>query len=223
MNQTAGQTANDAQQVDFEHIRIKVGDTLQLQLSGEEQRHPVKLIGYVSGKTLLVTAPQNIILREHQNLTLRLFSGTSAFAFNSSVLKSHSAPLPYLHLTYPRIVHKVSVRGSARVDFNFAGTALNLTRPGSTEEEPIVILDLSANGASFSSAAPLGKKDDHLRITFTARIGNIPVSPVMECVIRSLADTDEGRIRYGAQFQPLPLLEMLTLQNLVYQKLLDDQ
>ena len=219
--------ADQAQHIQFEHVRVKPGDILQLQLADSEVRHTVKLIGFVTGKSILVTAPmtgqQLILLREHQNLTLRFFSGTSVYAANSSLGKSCSSPLAYLHLAYPKTVQKNSIRDSTRVDLDIAAMAVNLSQNAEEAGHPITILNLSLSGAAIATDKPLGKKDDQLRINFNTTIHEIPVPLSLECSIRSVSPMENGKIRYGIQFHAMQLLDLLTVQSLVYQKLLDEE
>ncbi len=224
---TEHNAGSQAQHIQLEHVRIKPGDILQLQLADSDTRHTVKLIGFVTGKTILVTAPmtgqQLLLLREHQNLILRFFSGTSVYEFNSTLLKSCSTPLAYLHLAYPKAVQKNSIRDSTRVDLDIAALATNLSQNSATTEHPITILNLSLSGAAITAEKPLGKKDDQLRINFSTVIHDIPVPLSLECSIRSVSPMENGRIRYGIQFHAMQLLDLLTVQSLIYQKLLDEE
>ena len=64
-------------EVRFEEIRLPVGESLQLQwLAGEQSiRHYSRLIGYVKGQSVLVTAPtvngKVVLMREGQAVLVR--------------------------------------------------------------------------------------------------------------------------------------------------------
>ncbi len=210
-------------QVGFEETRCRTGDALQIQLPGSEQRFPARLIGYVPGKSILITAPTNgnqiLLLRENQTLTVRSFSGTNAYAYPSQILRAHSTPFAYLHLVWPKSVHKVPIRGSARVDYQITASARNLSQGPDSPPHEVVIVDLSISGAAISASHPLGKKDDQLQLAFSASVHNIPVNPQLQCVIRSAQPGEGGTIRYGLQFLDLALLDTLTLQGLVCEKI----
>lgn len=213
--------------IPFTETRCRPGDVLQLQLSGAEQRYPAKLIGYVNEKTILITAPGNgsqlLMLRENQSLTVRSFSGTSAYAYHSQIIRTCNSPLPYLHLSWPKSVHKVPIRGSTRVDYNLSGTALNLNQDASRNQYPVQIVDLSTSGAAFVASRPVGKKNDALRLSFAAKIHAIEVNPDLNGVIRSVQPGEDGAsIRYGIQFLNLSLLDTLTLQGMVCQQVFSD-
>lgn len=215
-----------SQQIDFSQTRLRPGDGLQLQLTDSEQRYPVKLIGYIPNKTILLTAPisgqQLLLLREHQNLTLRAVSGKGAIAFTSAVIKLYSTPVPYLHIAWPAAVQCVVVRTAERASLEIPGFIINTsTKDGN--KRSVTIVDLSQNGAAIVASEPLGKKDDLLELDFQATTYNIAVSPQLKSIIRSVMATPDKRIRYGIQFTELSILDKLTLQGLVCQRVHDLQ
>ncbi len=53
-------------------------------------------------------------MRVGHTYILRVFSGRSAFAFTTHILKSLHTPYPYLHLAYPREVRSLIVRKGDR-------------------------------------------------------------------------------------------------------------
>lgn len=220
MNDKAVHAAAEAQsqQVGFENVLIRPGDAVQVHLAEIEQRCMSRYIGHVTGKSVLLEAPvannQVLHLRENQTVSVRAFSGTSAYAFNSQVTKAYSAPLPYLHLAWPRSVRAVSIRGAARVDFSITARVVNASLNAPLSHD-IVITDLSITGAAFHAEKPVGKRDDELIIRFSANLHNVDVEPVLPCVIRSVNPTSDGHIKYGVQFTDLSLLDTLTLQGLV--------
>lgn len=65
----------------LEEIKLAIGDALQIQTQAEqsESRYYVKLIGYLKGKSVLVTAPQvegNLCyVKEGQAFVVRFFAG----------------------------------------------------------------------------------------------------------------------------------------------------
>lgn len=217
----------------FEDIKARVGDTFQVQISSDTQeiRHSVKLLGYLAGKTIMITTPtlnnNAMLLREGQSLTVRAFSGTAAYAFSCDVTKACNTPIAYLHLSYPKSTQKAPIRAAARINFDIIGASTNITHGESSNITPtaIIINDISTTGASIASSSPLGKKDDILRIAFRAKIRDIVVHPTLKCAIRSLTSTDDADnpIKYGLQFLDLDTQELLTLQSLVYQKILEDK
>ena len=233
MNATTQPTAPSRITANFEDIKARVGDMFQVQISTDKQeiRHSVKLLGYLLGKTIMITAPainnSVILLREGQNLTVRAFSGTAAYAFPSEIIKVCNSPFPYLHLSQPKAIQKVPIRASARINFDLIGVSTNITHGDNDTTTPISIsiTDISTTGAAIASSSPLGKKDDVLRIAFRAKVHDIVVNPSLKCVIRSLTSTDDAinPIKYGLQFLDVPTQDLLALQSLVYQKILENK
>ncbi|BBP02210.1 flagellar brake protein [Sulfuriferula nivalis] len=217
----------------FDDIKARVGDTFQVQIGSDAQeiRHSVKLLGYLTGKTIMITTPavnnSAMLLREGQNITVRAFSGTAAYAFSCDIIKVCNTPITYLHLSYPKTTQKAPIRAAARINFDIIGASTNITHNENSNAAPtpIIIHDISTTGASIASSTPLGKKDDILRIAFRAKIRDIVVHPTLKCAIRSLTSTDDevNPIKYGLQFLDLDTQELLTLQSLVYQKILEDK
>lgn len=231
MNATAQPTAPSKLMTSFEDIKARVGDMFQVQISTDRQeiRHSVKLVGYVVNKTIIITTPtvnnSLLLLREGQNLTVRAFSGTAAYAFSCEIIKVCNSPLAYLHLSYPKAVQKVPIRASARINFDLKGTSVNTTHGDNAPAIPVLITDISTTGAAIAASTPLGKKDDVLLLDFCANIRDIEVHPTIKCIIRSLTSSDDkiNPIKYGLQFVELQTQELLTLQSLVYQKILEDK
>jgi len=96
------------------HLALEIGDNLQMQFVDDETRHYVKVIGYVPGKSLLVTTPRHdgkfLMVREAQRVVVRLMSGNEIVGFTVPVLRSQVQPYPYLHLDFPKNMQAVTVR-----------------------------------------------------------------------------------------------------------------
>lgn len=219
----------------FEDLKPRVGDAMQLQV--KDERYPVKLMGHVKGITIMVSTPVVdggvILLREGQPAVVRSFSGKDAYAFPSSILRVCNAPLPYLHLAYPKTVQSVAVRKTARADFNLVGTVTNVNNPSVATSRAVRISDLSITGASFMVDDQVGEKGDNLSLSFRVKLSEIDVSfaancivPTVFCTVRSVA-SESGRgatsdkFRYGVQFTDVPTDVSLLMQNMIYQKLLE--
>ncbi|TCV86714.1 flagellar brake protein [Sulfurirhabdus autotrophica] len=215
----------------FVEMKPNVGDPFQIQVSTSfgDERYSVKLLGYLPNGTVMVSAPEFdghlVLCRENQNVIVRSFSGTAAFGFSSSIRKVCNTPISYLHLVYPKTVQKVSVRESARISFNIIGTVTNLNVGENSPGFPVSVVDVSTTGAAFVTNKKVAEKDDELRLTFKAKIKDIEVYPVLNCIVRSstLESSESGveKYRFGIQFKDLPTQELLILQSMVYQKMLE--
>ena len=76
----------------MDDVRWYVGETLHMQaLNENDSRFVVKLIGYIKGKSVLVTAPvvdgKYMMIRDNQTFVVRAFQGKKAFAFTVTALK----------------------------------------------------------------------------------------------------------------------------------------
>lgn len=211
----------------FEELKPKVGGTIQLQI--KEDRYSVKLMGYVKGITIMVSTPVAdggvILLRDGQPVVVRSFSGKDAYAFSSSILRVCNAPLPYLHLAYPKTVQSVMVRKTARAEFNLIGA---VTKVGGQDSRPVRITDMSVTGASFITGELVGEKGDNLSLSFRVKLNEIDASLAtsVSCTVRSIStESDIGskaeRFRYGVEFTDVPTDVSVLMQNMIYQKLLE--
>lgn len=220
----------EARNFSFEELKPKVGDAIQLQV--KEDRYPVKLMGYVKGITVMVSTPVFdggvMLLRDGQPVVVRSFSGKDAYAFSSSILRVCNAPLPYLHLAYPRTVQSVAVRKTARADFDLIGAVTNISNPEMASSRPVRIADMSVSGASFTAGELVGEKGDNLSLSFRVKLNEIDASlaTTVCCTVRSISsESDIGsksdKFRYGVQFTDVPTDVSLLLQNMIYQKLLE--
>jgi Flagellar protein YcgR len=84
--------------VSLDEIKLGIGDPFQIQTQAEqsENRYYVKLIGYLKGKSVLVTAPQQegnlCYIKEGQAFVVRFFSGKNAYAFTANVIRAANVP-----------------------------------------------------------------------------------------------------------------------------------
>jgi len=173
----AAPTGGAAKKVDkpgmvaLEASRIQVGDTIQLQGSADaSQRYLVRLIGYAKNAGVIVSVPEvngaPVILREGQAFVGRFFSGLSAYAFPTSVLRQTNVPYPHLHLAYPREVGVQEVRKSPRIDTELIA-ALSLP---SGKEGAGKIIDLSATGAGVRTKQALAAKGEVIQAKFKVSV-----------------------------------------------------
>lgn len=225
------EAANDKQrEASFilDELKLSIGDTLQLQgaAEGDNSRQSAKLIGYVKGRSVLVTTPvvddKVAFIREGQSFVVRMFCGTSAYAFTASVIRSSSVPFPHLHLTYPSSVRGLAVRRSARARVRIivaASDAAGKIYAGT-------LCDLSTGGAQMVCSNRPGEPGDVLKLKFRVMLNDVEHYLHPEAVIRSVGISDgsiEGvqkGFMLGLQFVDIPAEESLALTACVYENLL---
>jgi len=157
----AATVARDAADLD-----LAIGTILELRVVGvDDVRYPIKLIGHARPATLLVTMPSAngkvSLLREGQTVAIRGFSGTEAFAFQTSILAVRFTPIPYLHLQYPTDLSSTTVRKQKRVVVDLSadvkcGDATSVAK----------VIDLSASGTRLAAPHALGEIGATISVAF---------------------------------------------------------
>jgi len=208
----------------FNEIKLAIGDALQIQTQVEqsESRYYVKLIGYLKGKSILVTAPQadgNLCyIKEGQSFVVRFFAGKNAYAFSTSVNKVTNVPFPHLYLSYPPQVRGLVVRSGERVNVRIICT-VSVPDDAKTVAIPGMLTNISVGGALLSAKKELGAKDDLLAVKFRVFIRDIEFFMTIDATICSLVKDDSGEILHGLRFAGLPNDMAIALTAYVYQKL----
>jgi c-di-GMP-binding flagellar brake protein YcgR len=216
-------------QISLEEARLMIGDLVNLQVQGGEasERYAVRLIGMSKGRSVLVTAPmvdgKYLLMREGQAFIMRAFSGKSAYAFSTQILKSVNTPYPYMHLAYPREVRSLVIRKGARADVKVicAITACNNV----PLEMSGTIVNLSAGGAQIVLKRPPGQKGQRLVIKFKVDVNGIEALLKLDALIRAINvdPTGETDMPYqlGIQFVDVPAEDSIPLLAFVYHELLE--
>ena len=212
----------------LDEIKLAIGDPLQMQAAGEGEsaRYSARLVGYAKGKSIVVTTPlvgdKVAFIRAGQCFVVRMFCGTSAFAFSTSVIKSSSMPYPHLHLSYPSSVRGLAVRAGARARVRIIAAASD----AKGKVHAGTLCDLSMGGAQMVSSARMGAVGDTVELKFRITLNDIEIYLHPAAVIRSIAAGD-GSIdgvppgfQHGLQFSAVPPDELLALTAVVYESLL---
>ncbi|MBT7443833.1 MAG: flagellar brake protein [Methylococcales bacterium] len=205
-----------------DEMRLHIGDVLQLQpVTENTKRYKAKLIGFLSGKSMIITAPKvnkkPIVVREDQRFVVRVLSEGCVHGFQCSVLKSYSQPYAHMHLTFPKDITSVKVRQSQRVKLKVPAKAINVTmRDFGTAD--IRIIDLSTTGAKILAKQQIGQVGNKLEINTSVKIADMDEDLLMEGTIRNV-DIDEGGYFYGIQFDPLDRHEVLVIHGFVLEHL----
>lgn len=214
----------------FEKVHLSPGDLLHIQplMEGHTERYPVRVIGMLKPKSLLVTTPvmdgKVVFVREGQPFLVRAFSGLNVCGFKARVLKSNLTPYPYLHLSYPSSVQAMRIRKAMRAPVDIITAVYD--QEGGRQIASGRIVDLSVGGARVLSPTEFGPKGGQVFITFKVNLDDIEEIVTTPAHIRSLeAEEDEnGRPMkvLGLQFGEITQAQRLIIMNLVYQHLLKD-
>lgn len=212
-------------------LRILVGDSLQLQKVGADtsERYTSTVIGFVPGKSLLVSAPtvndKSVLVREGQQFAVRMLQGSYIQAFVAKVLHNSLAPYPYLHLSFPQQVERIEVRNADRVKTDIPILSKILKLPDEKEHwKQGRIKDISSTGAKLESMSKIAEKDDVLLIRFKFMVCQQEEEMELKTVIKHLEEpknvgADEwGVYAYGTQFENTGKLEKVLIQNYVLEQ-----
>ncbi|MCK6376586.1 MAG: flagellar brake protein [Zoogloea sp.] len=213
----------------FDDVRLDIGDTLQLQSQGDtaQSRYYVKLIGYLKGKSIIVSTPavdgKVLLMREGQAFVVRMFSGKSVYAFGTTVHKVANVPYPHLHLTYPSQVRGLVVRRGARARVNLICAVIG----ADGRSHAASLVDLSTGGAMLTAKAPVGLKDDNISIKFRVTVSDVEEYLTVPAVLRSVhaaaaAEGETPQVNHGVQFGDLPHSEQIVLSAFVYRALFEE-
>jgi len=212
------QSKDNTSQMD--DVRWYVGETLHMQsLTESESRFVVKLIGYIKGKSVLVTAPmvdgKYVLIRDNQTFVMRAFQGKKAFAFTVIALKSVFSPHPYLHLSYPRHINSSVIRHDARASVKIIAS-VTFQNPDRTAAA--TLLDLSLGGSSGVLKQAIAEKGETGTVSFKINVVGNEGLLTIDFVVRSVAPNEEAEgYRYGFEFQNLTPQNKLILSAFVHQ------
>lgn len=210
----------------LDQIPIHIGDVVQLQpLAGnEDERLTARLVGFVPGKSVIVTTPVKdkrlVALKEGQTFVIRLFSGSSVYAFSSHVIRQANIHCSYLHFTYPNTVRGQILRHGVRANVGVIASITNQAGFSNAAR----IQDLSIGGARLVGKAVLGDKNSEVMIKFRVKFDQYDEYLHIKGIIRSVnISEDESEVSHGVQFLDMPAEYKFVLTAFVYQFLLAGQ
>jgi hypothetical protein len=182
----------------FSDMRLKVGDRVQVEPPAQmgAGRVSAKVVGWVDGKSLILTVPQTptgrLCLHAGECVVVRAFTGRSAYAFSCTALRSTIKPSEYLHLSFPDRIDGVDVRSSPR--FRVALPA-QVRLSEDSEPHPATIDNIGSTGALLVCGHPLGAVGDGLHVAFEVVLHDVPASLNLRAQIRT-AEQAPGAAQY---------------------------
>lgn len=192
-------------------------------------RYGVKVIGYLPGHSLIVTAPEHkgkiLLIREGQRYAVRMLLGESVCGYMASVLRSCSQPYPYLHLSYPKDIERIVVRNAPREPIDVPAVARNTKDPQDDIcRYPVKLLDLSSTGACLASFTAFAEIGDTIELQMHLSVYDLEedISIVANVRNREVQAPQGGRAdssyRYGVQFCPMESLQKLLIYSFVLER-----
>lgn len=209
--------------MEFSKLRLNPGSQLSLEIIGSEgQKHQVKLIGYISTRTLLVTTPmlandRPLLVRKDQEVVIRFFANRTAGAFKTKVRHICTTPYHYLHLTYPGNVETGEVRKAERVLANVPVSAINESQKHS-DNCAGAIVDISTSGAKLETRLAIAAVGDTLKLTAKLQVGRVTRVVSWKAKVKVAIDRfdlEDTEAAYGLEFGYLSDTDYLALQAYV--------
>jgi c-di-GMP-binding flagellar brake protein YcgR len=211
---------------DLMSLKLNIGDAVQLQdFSSDKNRAYVKLIGFFSKRSVLVSHPKHedklTFVKEGQSFLVRGFSGTKTYEFNSNVISVSLAPYPYLHLTYPPQVKTTQMRGAVRIKIKLV---CSVEVKDSGQKVSAIVEDMSISGARVHASKPFGKVGDEVSVGLRMKVDDDYQVFLVNSVIRNVhAETDsqtgEHFVMHGLQFIQTVSVDLMMLQNFIYKSM----
>lgn len=228
-NEPAASPQRNADIRTLEQIPLKIGENIQLQFQSEAEteRCIVTLIGYLANQGVIVSTPmlngRYMNIREGQIFVVRMFSGKSAYAFTANTIKTTNVPFPHLHLSWPKEVRGLMIRGSSRAKTSIICHATLENGKSSA----CIARDISNGGALIAAKEKIGEVGDKLTLKMRFKINNAEHLLTPECTIRSAnpakGGEDEGSFMHGLSFHNLSSQDMLVISAVLYQNMMNDQ
>lgn len=220
------------------HCALQAGVELQLQFADEHLRgrYKVTVIGYVEGKSLLITAPMMngrvMLLREGQRFVVRLLSGKQIIGFDSEVTKVYNNPFPYVHLKPPVEIQQQIVRNAYRVSLNLIATVYGverneenggLNKPSCTFAAKLS--NMSTTGCQFQLLKKLPERNKEVIISTKITLVEQNRMLHLNALVRSHRSVEIKNKKwhvYGVEFIEMNDDKRLLLNCFVYEKLVQE-
>lgn len=216
---------------EFDEMNLQIGERIELERAStaDNARYFTNLIGYLRNQSLLVKTPvvegMPLAISENEVMTVRVFSGTNAFAFTVPVERVIISPAHYMHLGFPDTIQCTEIRKALRVSLRLtAKTKLVHTRDFPQE---VVLTDLSTSGANVESEKLFGEVGQHLHLSFVFHnnLSDYEAQLNLKVRIQNIehpSPTQEGSAGYihGVEFEDLGGVETILLQSYIYQLLI---
>ena len=235
MNEAVNPDADIDDVVESEHpdtllsLDLGIGDALQLQdPSADKLRYYAKLLGLMNKEGIIVSHPEKdddlLPIEDGKSLLVRGFSGRKTYEFNANVLASSTTPYPHLHLTFPKKVECMTMRGALRIKpKSLSGWIEPSGERANTLKMPMIIVDMSTSGARVHSKQQFGNIGDGIKVMFRLPIDGEPQLFVIPAIIRKAYDEklsgEKGEVEvttYGLEFLHAEGSVRMALQSYIY-------
>lgn len=220
--------AEDAKSKDnpqpFETLGVTIGSPLTIETVSPNRRMNVKVMGYLVGKSLLISAPvkdgKEQLLEIGATLAVRMLIRKQICAFETRVKYRSVQPYSYYHLEYPKALESLQVRSAERVDVNipvFINSDFDIGLGDWPKKAKIT--NMSKTGAAISGANSLGEKGHEVIVSLDVDVSGLKRSLSLSSIIRNKEKIkgDSELYTFGVQFVDLKDEDTLALAGFIYQ------
>ncbi|MFD2230486.1 flagellar brake protein [Alkalimarinus sediminis] len=208
----------------FEALGVSIGSSLTIETMSPNRRMTVKVMGYVVGKSVLVTPPmkdgKEQLLEIGESVAVRMLIRKQICAFETRVKYRSLQPYSYYHLEYPTELVSLQVRSSERVDVNLP-VLINSDFDIGMGDWPKhgVITNMSKTGAAITSTSSFGEKGHEVIVVLDIEVSGLKRSLALNAVIRNKEIIDGGSdsFSFGVQFVDLKDEDTLSLTGFIYE------
>lgn len=203
-------------------VKIGIGDVVQLQdFTSGKQHYYVKLIGYLSKKSVLVSHPMNdeklLFVKKGESYLVRGFAGTKTYEFTADVVNVCLQPYPYLHLSFPPQISTVNMRSALRIKLKLV---CSIKSKSAAQSMTATIVDMSVSGARIQAKIEAGKLGEEIEVSFRLPVDGEEQLFTVPAIVRNVGNDMEGGgerlIPCGLEFRQPEGMERLALQNFIY-------
>jgi c-di-GMP-binding flagellar brake protein YcgR len=213
-------------------LNLGIGDALQLQNASasnrtSQRRYYVKLIGFLNKAGIVVSHPiqdeELLVIEDGQSFLVRGFSGRKTYEFNANVLFASAIPYPHLHLSFPKQIDCLTMRGALRIQPNLASRIEMMDAASTQGKIPAIVVDLSTSGARVHANRQFGKVGDLVKVALRLPVDDEEQDLLIPAVIRNsynetLTENLGGAevMTYGLEFIQAEGGTRMALQNFIY-------
>lgn len=187
-------------------------------------RFNVALIGFITGRTMLVTMPpaheRKVKLYDGDNLALRFIQGSAVHAFKTSIERVCIDPMPYLHLVFPATIETAKIRNSCRVK---TSCAISIQCNGDKEKHAATLVDVSEDGGKIISNEALGETGEKITLEGVFDFGGLQENLTLDAIIRNTIDSNKDKHSYGIEFVDVKQQDMIFLRGVIYEQMVKER
>lgn len=215
----------------FEALKLHVGDRMQIEIPSvqHELKYFTTLMGYVKTLSVLLRTPTvnglPLPMRDGEKLIVRGFSGMETFSFDTTVERICLEPFHYMHLSYPDTISTTPIRHEVRVRVSLPVKVMPTETSNAIHAS---ISNISTAGILIDAEEELGSKNQEISVSFHFTIqpndydAHIETTALIQNVALQNNASGSFIFQYGVKFLQLHSSQAILLQNLIYQKLLEN-